>query len=84
MHAFYTLIITRLIAWLHGLSRSDFDQAIQEVRHWATRNDLSGYDKAKYVGAALHDWFQANGREIGSAALNVLIELAVSYTRRVK
>jgi hypothetical protein len=84
MTAFYTLIITRLIAWLHGLSRADFDFALNAVRSLAMRTDIDGSEKAKIVGRMILRWLSDNGREMGTAAVNVLIELAVSYARKVK
>lgn len=84
MTALYTLLITRLIAWLHGLSREDFEMALKAVREFAQRDDLTGAQKASHVGTYLLDWLSSEGRELGTAAVNVLIELAVSYSRRVK
>ena len=84
MPALYTLLITRLIAWLHGLSRHDFEMALIAVREFAQRDDLTGAQKASQVGEFLLNWLASEGRELGPAAVNVLIELAVSYSRRVK
>jgi hypothetical protein len=83
MTALYTILITRLIAWLHGLSRSDFDKAVALVRAWAAE-DISGAQKALKVRDALFAWFTSEGRDMGTAAVNVLIELAVSYARKAK
>ena len=84
MTALYTLLITRLISWLHGLSKADFEFALDAVRQFAGRNDLTGAQKAQHVAAAIFDWLSEEGRDLGTAAVNVLIELAVSYARRVK
>lgn len=84
MNTLYTLLITRLLSWLHGLSSEDFQFALTAVRRWASRTDLTGAEKAKQVGGTILNWLQEEGRELGPAAINVLIELAVSYSRKVK
>lgn len=56
-------------------------KAIQFVKELNKREDLTGKEKAEIFNAKLHEYAKAVGKVIGSVALNLLRELAVTAVK---
>ena len=78
----YKTLIVRVLAWFTKLTADDFEEALRAVVTFAKRTDLTGAQKRDAVIEWLKPRFASAAKVVGTAALNVLVELAVSYARR--
>jgi len=78
----YKALIVRVLTWLTKFTAEDFEETAKAVVTFARRTDLTGAQKRDEVIEWLKPRFASAAKVVGTAALNVLIELAVSYARR--
>lgn len=72
----WEFLIKKLLGWLAGISPEQWISALSWVRHAAA--ELPKEDRFKFVQAKLmNDW-----PAIKQSALNLLIEAAVSFTKK--
>lgn len=77
MKTIYRLLITRILFWLHGLTAADFDKAKQFVL-FAENNFSTPAQKWAFVKQKM----QALLPLLSATAVNLLIELAVSFLKK--